>query len=251
MAFAFNSAVWQLIKQSDWVSKYIVMLSLAILSVACVAIMIHKFVQYRQHKLALEKILSVLRRARSLQDLVGISKEFQNTIGGVLVSRSLEEIKQLLEEKKELWDTPEFDSGINAGDLSTLELLVNQHIDALIFEQEAHLPTLGTAAAVGPLMGLFGTIWGLIHSFVNISQERSADIATVAPGIAEALITTLAGLIVAIPALVAFNYYSNELRKLEVWLGECGEIILLLSKKSLLLTQKVHDAKKTASRPTF
>ena len=251
MAFGFNSAVWQLIKQSDWVSKYIVMLGLAVLSVVCVAIMIHKFVQYRQHKLMLERILVALRRARSLQDLVAISKEFNGSIGGILIGNSLDEVKQLLEEKKELWESADHDTAVTAHDISTIEMLINQHIDALLFEQETYLPVLGTAAAAGPLIGLFGTIWGLIHSFISISQERSADISTVAPGIAEALITTLGGLIVAIPALAGFNYYSNELRKIEIRLGECGEIVLLICKKSLLLTQKVNDAKKTAPRPTL
>lgn len=251
MAFGFNSAVWQLIKQSDWVSKYLVMLGLATLSVVCVAIMIHKYIQYRQHKLMLGRILVALRRARSLQDLVGVSKEFHGSIGGRLVNSSLDEVKQLLEEKKELWESVEQDTTVTVHDISMIEMLINQHIDALLFEQETHLPILGTAAALGPLIGLFGTIWGLIHAFISISQERSADISTVAPGIAEALITTLGGLIVAIPALAAFNYYSNELRKIEIRLGECGEIILLICKKSLLLTQKVNDAKKTASRPTI
>ena len=96
-----------------------------------------------------------------------------------------------------------------------LELTAEQQIDQFLTESEIYLSILGTSAAVAPLMGLFGTVWGLIHSFVNISLEKSADIAVVAPGIAEALTTTLAGLIVAIPAMIAFNFFSNEIRKQE------------------------------------
>lgn len=251
MSFGFNSAIWQLVKQSDWVSKYIVMLSLAVLSVVCVAIIIHKYIHYRQHKITLAQLLAALRSAKTLQDLVGINKQFYDTIGGALVENTIDEAKNLLEEKKQIIDNSDLDATITPSDISTLEMLINQRIDSIVFEQEAYLPLLGTAAATGPLMGLFGTIWGLIHAFVNISQERSADISTVAPGIAEALIATLAGLVVAIPALVAFNYYSNELRKIEARLAECGEIMLLLCKKSFLLTQKVHDAKKTPSRSSF
>jgi biopolymer transport protein TolQ len=251
MAFGLNSAVWQLVKQSDWVSKYIVMLSLTLLSIVCVAIMIHKYLQYREHKKNLQKMLTFLRRAKSLQDLVTIQKEFHLTIGGILVSQSITEIREILEEKRMLLQATEQWSNDSTIDATNLEILINQHIENLILEQETHLPILSTAAAVGPLMGLFGTIWGLIHCFVNISQERSADIATVAPGIAEALITTLAGLIVAIPALIAFNYFTNELRKIESRLIECGELLFILCKKSLSPTQKVPDAKKTASRPTL
>ena len=61
----------------------------------------------------------------------------------------------------------------------------------------------------------FGTVWGLIHAFMGIAQQKSADISAVAPGIAEALITTLGGLIIAIPALVMFNYLTSEVRKLK------------------------------------
>ena len=230
----FNSAVWQLIKQSDWVSKYIVMLGLFCLSVVCVAIMIYKFMMYRHHQQALILILIKLKRANTLHDLVSIRKEFSDSVGGMLVACTLDEVRIVLEEKKLLIESAGQDAAVvNVNDIASIELMINHHIDDLLLEQESYLPVLGTAAAVGPLMGLFGTIWGLIHCFVNISQERSADIATVAPGIAEALITTLAGLIVAIPALVAFNYYSNELRKIEAKLGECGEIMLLLCKKTL------------------
>ena len=65
------------------------------------------------------------------------------------------------------------------------------------------------------MIGLFGTVWGLIHSFVSISALKNADITTVAPGIAEALIVTLAGLIIAIPALVSFHSINTRIRDLE------------------------------------
>ena len=64
-------------------------------------------------------------------------------------------------------------------------------LDDMIGNEESYLPVLSTSAAISPLLGLFGTVWGLIHSFISISQRGSADIVTVAPGIAEALITTL------------------------------------------------------------
>ncbi|NDD54489.1 hypothetical protein EBZ39_11550, partial [bacterium] len=66
-------------------------------------------------------------------------------------------------------------------------------------------------------------IWGLIHAFIDISQEKSADIATVAPGMAEALIVTLAGLIVAIPAMLAYYYFANQLKRYEFQLAELGD----------------------------
>ena len=78
--------------------------------------------------------------------------------------------------------------------------------------EESYLPFLFTSASVSPLLGLFGTVWGLVHAFIRISEKQSADITTVAPGIAEALITTLAGLLVAVPALVMYHYLIAQIR---------------------------------------
>jgi biopolymer transport protein TolQ len=85
----------------------------------------------------------------------------------------------------------------------------------MLLHNEEYLAVLSSSAAVAPLLGLFGTVWGLIHAFIRISETQVADIATIAPGIAEALITTLAGLLVAIPALVMFNYLHTKTRALE------------------------------------
>lgn len=77
------------------------------------------------------------------------------------------------------------------------------------------LSFLATTANTAPFIGLFGTVWGIMAAFRGIGLRGSANLATVAPGISEALIATAAGLAVAIPAVVAFNYYLNLIRKLE------------------------------------
>ena len=96
---------------------------------------------------------------------------------------------------------------------------------------------LSVSAAVSPLMGLFGTVWGLIHAFVRIGELQSADIATVAPGIAEALITTLAGLMVAIPALAMYHYVANKIRATERQLFVCADQISMIMRS--LCTKEV------------
>ena len=73
---------------------------------------------------------------------------------------------------------------------------------------------LATTANISPMIGLLGTVWGIMYSFINISRQGSASIGTVAPGIAEALITTLAGLLVAIPAMVGHNFLTT-------WINQC------------------------------
>lgn len=82
---------------------------------------------------------------------------------------------------------------------------------ALLKEQEKlemHLPFLATVGSTSPYIGLFGTVWGIMHSFLNLANQNQATLAAVAPGIAEALIATAIGLVAAIPAVVAYNRYS-------------------------------------------
>ena len=75
------------------------------------------------------------------------------------------------------------------------------------------VPFLATTAAATPFIGLFGTVWGIMGSFANIGATGSTSITAVAPGISEALINTAAGLFAAIPALIAYNYFVQELRR--------------------------------------
>ncbi|MBF0530989.1 MAG: MotA/TolQ/ExbB proton channel family protein, partial [Deltaproteobacteria bacterium] len=77
------------------------------------------------------------------------------------------------------------------------------------------LSFLATTGNAAPLIGLFGTVWGIMGSFHNIGLSGSANLASVAPGISEALVATAAGLAAAIPAVVAFNYFSSRVRVLE------------------------------------
>lgn len=75
------------------------------------------------------------------------------------------------------------------------------------------VPFLATTAAATPFIGLFGTVWGIMGSFANIGATGSTSITAVAPGISEALINTAAGLFAAIPALIAYNYFVQQLRR--------------------------------------
>lgn len=79
---------------------------------------------------------------------------------------------------------------------------------------EAHLPLLATIGSVSPYVGLFGTVWGIMHSFQAIGRLEQATLAAVAPGIAEALVATAIGLFAAIPAVVAYNRYADQIERL-------------------------------------
>ncbi|OUS32159.1 protein TolQ [Thalassotalea sp. 42_200_T64] len=82
-------------------------------------------------------------------------------------------------------------------------------------ELETHLSFLATVGSISPYIGLFGTVWGIMNSFIALGAVQQATLAMVAPGIAEALIATAMGLFAAIPAVMAFNRFSHSVERLE------------------------------------
>jgi biopolymer transport protein TolQ len=232
----FKGAIWQLIRQMDWVA-ILILIGLFCLSIVCIAIVAFKYVSFRNQRRRLELLLHRLRSVKNFNEMIVLGREFQDSAGGKVIMRGLLEARLLIDRNSPSKTDTESGSGhvtLTSKDIDDLELALSQAIDAVALEEETYLPILGTSAAASPLIGLFGTIWGLIHAFVDISQEKSADIATVAPGMAEALVVTLAGLVVAIPALVAFHYFSHELRKLEFGLSEIGERFVVVTKQTFL-----------------
>jgi len=87
-----------------------------------------------------------------------------------------------------------------------------REMDAL----ESHLAFLASVGSVSPFIGLFGTVWGIMNSFRGLANVQQATLASVAPGIAEALVATAIGLFAAIPAVVAFNRYSHDIDRLAI-----------------------------------
>ena len=87
-----------------------------------------------------------------------------------------------------------------------------REMDAL----ESHLNFLASAGSVSPYIGLLGTVWGIMHAFIGLSNMQQATLASVAPGIAEALIATAIGLFAAIPAVVAYNRFTNDIDRISI-----------------------------------
>jgi biopolymer transport protein TolQ len=95
-----------------------------------------------------------------------------------------------------------------------------------IAKLERYLNFLATTGSTTPFIGLFGTVWGIMNAFRGIGSAGSASLAVVAPGIAEALITTAAGLAAAIPAVVAYNYYLSHARMMIIEMEDFSEELL-------------------------
>jgi biopolymer transport protein TolQ len=98
------------------------------------------------------------------------------------------------------------------GDLESIQRSLDRARTTAITEMENRVPLLGTTASAAPFIGLFGTVWGIMNSFRNIGAKGAANLATVAPGIAEALVATAIGLMAAIPAVMAYNFFSRRIR---------------------------------------
>ncbi|WP_298772153.1 protein TolQ [uncultured Shewanella sp.] len=98
------------------------------------------------------------------------------------------------------------------GSYRAMRVSLSRELDNL----ETHLPLLATIGSTSPYIGLFGTVWGIMNSFIALGAVENATLAMVAPGIAEALIATAMGLFAAIPAVIAYNRFSTQVEKIEM-----------------------------------
>lgn len=205
--FIFGNSLWQLIRQSDIVTK-IVLLILVSMSVVCWAIFFYKIILLRIKKRQMREALDDMKQANTMDRLLSATSTYAKTLPGYFLSKNLLFLKSLLESEPGK-------RRLNDRECEFMQHHIAQTIDEMVVNEEAYLSVLSTTAAASPLLGLFGTVWGLVHSFVRISELQAADITVVAPGIAEALITTLTGLMVAIPVLIMYSYLSSQIRNLE------------------------------------
>lgn len=219
--FSGNS-LWLLVWQSDAVSK-LVLLILFAMSVACWALFIGKLALLSIKERQFAKLNKQALKARTVADLADLAASSSTTAPGYFIAKNLSFLKEL--------SNGNFQPNLSKHHWYSMERQIDNNIESLLMHNEEYLSILSSCAAVAPLLGLFGTVWGLVHSFMRISETQIADIATIAPGIAEALITTLAGLIVAIPALVMFNYLQTKIRSLE------HSLILLADRMTFILQQ--------------
>lgn len=230
-------SVWGMYHHADIVVK-IVMIGLILASVVTWAIFFSKSVELLSHKRRLKHEQKLLGEARSLNQASEIATAFK--------SKSLS--SQLLNEAQnelELSAGSEDNEGIKERTGFRLErrvAAVGRHMG----RGNGYLATIG---AISPFIGLFGTVWGIMNSFIGIAQTQTTNLAVVAPGIAEALLATAIGLIAAIPAVVIYNLFARMIGSYKAMLGDVAAQVLLLQSRDLDLAasasaQPVHAAQK-------
>jgi len=218
----FSGSVWQLLKSIDLLSQ-LVLGALFTLSVLCGAIVLYKFFSLRRWSRAMSGIVQALKSAHSFDELLAVGKQFEGTLPAQFLLDNLAVLKRLVDQ---------YGKKLTPQALESFQLTLDQSAEQLMSVQESYLPILTTSATVSPLMGLFGTVWGLIYAFMNIGMQKSADIAVVAPGVAAALTTTLAGLVVAIPALVFSHYFVHKVRHFEQKLDTVADYFFSVVKRT-------------------
>ncbi len=110
--------------------------------------------------------------------------------------------------------------------LEALKMVLGKEVAAERDTAAHYVSWLATIGAVSPLLGLLGTVLGVMDAFIGISTKGSGNLAAVAPGVAEALVTTVAGLAAAIPAVMAYNYFANKVGEFESELEGFGNALV-------------------------
>lgn len=200
---AENVTFLRLVSEAGLFAKFILLLLLA-MSVIAWGVALDKFRLYRRIETQARAIRLEARTMRSMQELLGL---LDHGYTGPLMAILRESRKVLQSLGTDVTGREyllvDFQRASQKAMLDSLQLL------------EKNLVVLSTTTTVSPFIGLLGTCWGIMVAFMRIGQQGSANLSVVAPGIAEALIVTIAGLATAIPALVFYNMLTNRVRGLE------------------------------------
>ena len=184
-----------LVKQTGAVAQ-IVLLILLIFSVFSWGIILSKWASLRRAGAKSGRFLRAFRKAHRLQDVAAVSEQFKPSPLAAVFDSAYDEYQRQGEQN--------IPAVQRAAQIAASEELTRL---------ERRLPWLATTGAVSPFIGLFGTVWGIIDAFWGLGDAGAATLRAVAPGISEALITTAAGLLAAIPAVIAYNAFTHRMRE--------------------------------------
>jgi biopolymer transport protein TolQ len=193
----------------------LVLYSLILFSVVSWGIIFYKFKQIRRANKESEKFIQIFWERRNLSSINEVSRELKASPVAQVFQAGFEELARLSHTKKEQSATGEGFS-TELGGIDNVARAMKRATSVEITKLEKALTFLATTASTAPFVGLFGTVWGIMNAFRGLSVTHSSSIQAVAPGIAEALIATAAGLAAAIPALMAYNHFAQRIRVLAV-----------------------------------
>ena len=216
-------SMWDMVWASDMITK-VVMIGLIAASVWSWAIIFEKISNIRQVKRLSKSFEEKFWSGGSLDKLYEVIGNHPRDPMSAMFVAAMKEWKRTNIMKSKT------DRGLRGVSLQQrIEKAMMVSMDKELDELDTRLGFLATTGSIAPLVGLFGTVWGIINSFNAIAISQSNSLAAMAPGIAEALFTTAFGLIAAIPAVVAYNLISTEIdryaKKLENFIAEFSSIL--------------------------
>lgn len=197
--------VIDLIKQTGIVAKSVLVI-LLFFSVFSWAIIFYKWKLFKNMKKENQKFFDAFLNSNGAKEIFSLAKRY--------------ELSPLASLYREVF------SEVYGKNPNNIEAIVRKYSSDEANKVESYLGFLATTGSTTPFIGLFGTVWGIMDAFRSIGVKGSASIATVAPGIAEALITTAAGLFAAIPAVIAYNYFTSQANKIINEVQDFSETLL-------------------------
>jgi biopolymer transport protein TolQ len=192
---------WDLIRNGSPLAN-VVLVILILFSIYSWTIIFAKWSAFGAAKKSDTRFLRAFRKANGLEAVMVASEQFRPSPLVTVFDHGYQEVSRQVKAR----------GGLGSRDAITRSLTIgtNQQLSRL----EQNLSWLATTASVSPFIGLFGTVLGIIRAFQNLSGAGTSSLASVGPGIAEALIATAAGLFAAIPAAMAYNHFGHILKEL-------------------------------------
>ena len=195
---------------TGWVAK-VVLVTLALFSLASWSVILAKWRELAAAKRGSDRFLRAFRKSSRLNEAAAAAPQHRNSPLAAMFQAGYAELEAQIRSARQAMG-PE--ASLKIGSLTGLTRSLERVIGSEQERLQRALPLLATTASATPFIGLFGTVWGIMNTFHAIGATGSTSIVTVAPGIAEALVNTAAGLLAAIPAVVAYNHLLARVRHL-------------------------------------
>ena len=191
-----------------------VMLLLLVFSLVSWTIIIMKHLSYKRARSETDYFLDLFWKSKNLADAYKAAKEMLDSPEASIFILGFNELQKLGRSRVAKQGAEE-NLEMKLAGMDNLKRALRKAESRQMARLGRYLSFLATTGSATPFIGLFGTVWGIMTSFQDIGMRGSASLAVVAPGISDALVATAAGLAVAIPSVIFYNYYSNKLAELE------------------------------------
>ncbi len=207
----FTGGIWQIVGQSS-LFGIIILIILACLSLFSWGIMFNKWRTFKKVEQENDVFLNLFRKSNKLSELTSQAKTLQNTPFAGIFLQAYNEVGEIVSLKETGGAVEGNPKSFTADDVETVAMTLERATVEEISVLEKRVVFLATTANASPFLGLLGTVVGIMDAFWSIGERGSASLAVVAPGIAEALLATIAGLGAAIPAVIGYNWANNRLK---------------------------------------